>query len=75
MIQPSEKQILLLTPMERWAYKLADWVNQNIKPPFILWNAVSMYILIGLHCHEGFQVEGTEHISHLTPNDSSSDCC
>ena len=69
MIQPSEKQILLLTPIERWAYKLADWVNQNIKPPFILWNAVFMYILIWFALSRRLQVEGTEHISHLTPND------
>ena len=67
MVQPTEKELLLLKPIERLGYRLANWVNLYIKRPFITWNALFMYALIWLALSRRLKVEGTPGLSDLGP--------
>jgi 1-acyl-sn-glycerol-3-phosphate acyltransferase len=66
MIQPSENQLLLLSPTERVQYWFADFFARHLKPIGMLWNRTFMYALLWVGCCRRFHVHGVDHIQNMT---------
>jgi len=68
MIEPDTSQIQSLSVMERFGYRLANWCNQQLKVPFIYWNACFMYALIWFGLSRRLFVKGLDNIKTLNPD-------
>ena len=65
MISPSQEQLSLLNRRERFAYKIADWCNQNCKQLLITYNRSVMFMIIWLCMSRRLNVHGLDRVQDL----------
>jgi 1-acyl-sn-glycerol-3-phosphate acyltransferase len=65
MKQPTPQEMDLLGRKEQLGYRIADFVNRNLKEPLIWWNRSFMFLLIWLCLGRRLNVYGLEKIEEL----------
>ena len=66
--QPTPEQLAVLSPIERFGYKIADWTNRTLKMPLIWWNRTFMFFIIWLCLGRRLKVHHLERVQHLHPD-------
>lgn len=69
--QSNYKYLLsLLSPTERFSFRISDWINNNLKKPFMLWNALVMYFIVWLASSRRLKIDGLDNIAEYNINSS-----
>ena len=69
--QPNYENLsALLSTTERISFRISDWINNNLKKPFMLWNALVMYFIIWLCLSRRLKIEGLENIANYNTKSS-----
>jgi 1-acyl-sn-glycerol-3-phosphate acyltransferase len=66
VISPTPEQLALLSPRERFWFRVADLSLRYLRGPLVLWNCVFMVHFAKLMNGSRWRVHGMEHVSVLT---------
>lgn len=66
--QPSQEQLALLSPMERVAWRVADFVHRRLRGLTELWNSSVMMFVTWMTVTRRIRVSGIEHIASVDPD-------